>query len=623
MAHVVIGTAGHIDHGKTSLVKALTGVDTDRLEEERRRGMTIDLGFAFLTDHISITDVPGHEKFIRNMVAGVSTIHMALIVIAADDGVMPQTVEHLQILELLGIRDGIVALTKVDAVRDPEWIDLVEEEVNDLLVKTSFGDCPVVRTSVMTGQGIETLRKEIMKMTDSLKMISDRGTFRLPVDRVFSKSGFGTVVTGTVIGGWSKTGDTLMLYPSGRKVKVRGLQSHGNNVGEIRAGDRAALNLSGVDTQMIYRGCELAEPDALLISDKWIVHIKLLTNARWKLKNGQKVHVHVGTSESLAVISGLERQLLPGEQASMVLTLNTHAPATPDDRLIIRSYSPVITIGGGKILFISSDLPRKVLTRMALDLPHELDSRIKWLIHYYSKNPKSLDEWSKLLNQKQAMIEDFIHQFGFQITDQEQLVYIDKNLNEHKKLILSTVKQFYKNNPYHDTMNLEQLKDAAGLSTRWFEFCLQELLDDGTLERTGGGVALMGYRVELTSEDEKWVTRIIDVLERSDLEPVPYKVLINNFVIKEDYLNSILYYLKNDGRILNISDNTWISMNALERILKKLRSFFKKAGVIGVSEFKDLTGLTRKSAIPWLEFLDRRKFTERNKEGRLPGAMLE
>ena len=288
MMQIVIGTSGHIDHGKTALVKALTGTDTDRLAEEKARGMTIDLGFAYLDQSITIIDVPGHEKFIRNMVAGVSTIHIALLVIAVDDGIMPQTREHLHILKLLGVNRGIIILTKTDLIKDEDWVDLVELEVRDLVDDTFLENAPVIRTSVENGEGINELKQEIMNQSKSIETGLDRGFFHLPVDRLFSKKGFGSVVTGTVISGKTKTGSELEIIPLNRIAKVRAMQTHGEETNSVKMGDRAAINLAGTELDEFYRGAVVAEPNWVKATDKLIAHVTMISNTRWKLKNRQR-----------------------------------------------------------------------------------------------------------------------------------------------------------------------------------------------------------------------------------------------------------------------------------------------------------------------------------------------
>ena len=346
---IVIGTAGHIDHGKTALVKALTGTDTDCLAEEKARGMTIDLGFAYLDQSITIIDVPGHEKFIRNMVAGVSTIHIALLVIAADDGIMPQTKEHLHILKLLGVTQGIIALTKTDLADDNDWIDLVELEIQDLVANSFLKDSPLIRTSVETGEGIDALKEAILSQSKDMETELDRGFFHLPVDRVFSKTGFGSVVTGTVLSGKLKTGKELEIIPGNQKAKVRGMQTHGSETLSVKMGDRAAINLAGTDLDDLFRGTIIAEPNWVNSTEKLIARVTMIEDTRWKLKNHQRVHIHIGTAEMVAR-AVMQDPLEAGHSGNVLFLLERPAAALMNERFIIRSFSPMETIGGCVVL---------------------------------------------------------------------------------------------------------------------------------------------------------------------------------------------------------------------------------------------------------------------------------
>ena len=350
MSQIVIGTAGHIDHGKTALVKALTGTDTDRLAEEKSRGMTIDLGFAYLDKNITIIDVPGHERFIRNMVAGVSTIHIALLVIAVDDGIMPQTREHLHILRLLGVRYGIIALTKTDLAEDSDWIDLIELETRDLISDTFLKDAPIIRTSVETGEGIEALKSEITIQSKAIQTNLDRKFFHLSVDRVFSKTGFGSVVTGTVLSGKTKTGQELEIIPGNKKVKIRGMQTHGTKTSIVKMGDRAAINLAGAELEDIYRGTVIAEPNWVNSTETLIAHVTMIVDTKWKLKNRQRVHLHIGTAEVIAKVMMIEKVLEAGQNGNVLFILEKPAAVIMDAQFIIRSFSPMETIGGCLVL---------------------------------------------------------------------------------------------------------------------------------------------------------------------------------------------------------------------------------------------------------------------------------
>ena len=349
MSQVVIGTAGHIDHGKTSLVKALTGTNTDRLAEERARGMTIDLGFAFLTKNITIIDVPGHEKFIRNMVSGVSTIQIGLFVIAADDGIMPQTVEHLQILSLLQIPQGVITITKTDLV-EKEWADLVEDDIRQLCKGTFLENASIVRTSTTNNSGIEELRKILLEQAEKLHEKNDRGFFRLQIDRSFIKTGFGTVVTGTVISGELKKGEEIQILPAEKIGRVRGLQSHEQMVDSVKLGDRAAINITGLDKKDLWRGAEIVSNSWLKPTSQIIVHISIIHKTKWIIKSKQRIRIHIGTQELLGRIFLIKKFLKEGESGNALIQFEIPAVVAMDDRFVIRSYSPLSTIGGGIVL---------------------------------------------------------------------------------------------------------------------------------------------------------------------------------------------------------------------------------------------------------------------------------
>ena len=354
MSHIVIGTAGHIDHGKTALVKALTGTDTDRLPEEKSRGVTIDIGFAFLGDDITIIDVPGHERFIKNMVTGISSISYVILVIAADDGVMPQTREHLDILNILGVKEGCVVLNKTDLVK-PDWLDLVETDIKTLLKGTFLEKAMILRASSVTGDGIEDIKKHLKNIIAVIKDKTDKGYFRLPIDRAFSVKGFGTVVTGTVISGSVKKGDLLDALPGGVEVKVRGIQKHNLDAESAEIGERAALNLSGVNLTEVGRGHHLSERGYLHSTSLLEARIELLQNAPKKLSNRNRVRLHLGTGEVMGRVSILGgKDIEPGESGLVQIFLEKESAVAVGDKFIMRRYSPSLTIGGGIVLQISN-----------------------------------------------------------------------------------------------------------------------------------------------------------------------------------------------------------------------------------------------------------------------------
>ncbi|MFQ6610938.1 MAG: selenocysteine-specific translation elongation factor, partial [Fidelibacterota bacterium] len=350
MNQIIVGLAGHIDHGKTALVHAMTGVNTDRLKDEIRRGMTIDIGFAFLSDQITLIDVPGHEKFIKNMMAGVSSVDAALLVVAADDGVMPQTREHFDILRLLDVKTGIIAINKID-LADEEWLTLVESEVQELIDGSFMENAPIIRTSTTKNTGISELKKAILDVSQQIPKKANRGIFRLNIDRVFSMKGFGTVTTGTVSSGELSAGVMVDILPHDKTVKVRGLQSHSQKVETVKLGDRAAINLANIDKVLLKRGDVVASPGYFQSSHIIGASLRLLTRAEKPITQNQRIRFHLGTQEVMArtAIIG-EKSINPGEEAPVIFRLESPLVPGYGDRFIIRTYSPVDTIGGGEIL---------------------------------------------------------------------------------------------------------------------------------------------------------------------------------------------------------------------------------------------------------------------------------
>ena len=369
---IILGTAGHIDHGKTSLIKALTGVNTDRLKEEKIRGITIELGFASLTlpsgQRIGIVDVPGHERFVRHMLAGASGMDLVALIIAADEGVMPQTREHLEICQLLNVKRGLVVLTKIDMVEE-EWLELVEEDVRNFLAGTFLDGAPIIRFSALTGQGKTALLETLGKLCADIQPKPVTGIFRLPVDRVFTIKGFGTVVTGTAISGRVRVGDLVEVYPPQFKARVRNIQVHDENVEEALAGSRTAINLQGIDKLDLERGMVVATPEALLASQRLDARLDILPSAIRPLKNRREVRLHTGTSEELATVILLSQdELPPGESGLVQFRLSAPLAVKPFDRFVIRNVSPALTIGGGHFLHISPPKHRRLQEGVIKDL---------------------------------------------------------------------------------------------------------------------------------------------------------------------------------------------------------------------------------------------------------------
>jgi selenocysteine-specific elongation factor len=608
---IVVGTAGHIDHGKTALVKALTGTDTDRLAEEKARGMTIDLGFAYLDQSITIIDVPGHEKFIRNMVAGVSTIHIALLVIAADDGIMPQTKEHLHILKLLGVKQGIIALTKTDLADDHDWIDLVELEIQDLVADTFLKDAPIVRTSIETGEGTETLKQTILTQSKNIETVLDRGFFHLPVDRVFSKKGFGSVVTGTVLSGKTKIGSDLEIIPGNQKAKVRGIQTHGTETSSVKMGDRAAINLAGTDLNELYRGTVIADPYWVNSTEKLIAHVTLIEDTRWKLKNRQRVHLHLGTAEVVAR-AVMQDPLEAGQSGNALFYLEKPIAALMDERFIIRSLSPMETIGGCVVLD-SNPIPiRKELKLWTASLQENPSERFKQFVSQYWKSPKSLGNWARHFQTTESQVKNWIR--SEEIKNEKGFLFTSEKQDESMEYIREVLTLFHKDNPYKKSLSQDRLKDATHFSTNWLSYILDYMGDE--LINVEGGFALKSHSVVLSDSDASLAKILEDSVKQAGCAILNAKELSSE---NPKITLEILYILKGEGKIIEVGRGLWIHGDVLDKLKDDLCLFFTANPQLNVSDFKTITNTTRKSAIPLLEYCDKHGLTERVGNSRIKG----
>ena len=611
---IVIGTAGHIDHGKTSLVKALTGTDTDNLIEEKNRGMTIDLGFAYLNEEITIIDVPGHEKFIKNMVAGVSTIQIALIVIAADDGLMPQSYEHIDILQFLNVQYAIVALTKTD-IAEESWIKMVEKDISSYLDKTNFKNAKIIRISTKNVEGIDELNKEIISLSKNIIANKDRGFFYLPVDRVFSKKGYGTVVTGTVLSGSLAPGEEVEIIPGNNKALARSLQTHGNITSKVQMGDRAAINLSNIDKDKISRGSVLIEENLIEPSSRIIAHIKMANNTKWKIKNKQSVHLHLGTSQVVAKVITYGLTLSSGQSGNVLFELNYPISAINDQRFIIRSLSPMETIAGCVVLDQNPRFSKKELKNFIKNMELDPALRLNQLINIKWKNPLSLDQWSKIFNVKNTLIQKW---------SKNQNIINDKNflfnkiiLEKSKRRVLDTLIEFHSKNPYKKSILRDELISLLGFGKKWFEKIINELANEVSM--VGAGYALSNNKVDLNEADIKIANEI-----ESKLLDSKFNLLssINFENLNPDKALQLLYILKDKEKIIQIDSDLWIHRNCYNNLLMLLSSFFDKNKYLSISEFKSLTSTTRKNAIPLLEYCDKSDLTIRENNNRTKGEFL-
>ena len=623
MAQLVIGTAGHIDHGKTALVKALTGIDTDRLEEEIARGMTIDLGFAFLSDQVTIIDVPGHERFIRNMVAGVSTIHLALLIIAADDGIMPQTIEHFNILKILGVPQGIIALTKTDLVNDEEWLELIEAEIEELVAGSFLESAPIIRTAAPTEFGIEELRQTIIQESQQALQVRDRGFFRHQVDRVFIKKGFGAVVTGTVISCTTIPGAELRIQPGDIKTKIRSIQSHGKEVDEVRLGDRAAINLSGTDLEMIRRGSELVETGWLKETKTLIAQVEILADTRWELKHQQRVHVHIGTTELLGRIALLKgNRLKPGATGNIIVFCEEPVVAAMDDRFVFRSYSPMETIGGGIIIDPAPDLKGRQLRDWGKTLAPEPKTRFRQFINNSRKNPQSLDQWSRRFNTGTDTISSWIKELDLAKIPDKELLFDpnDKLIDQFE--ILEYLKVFHKKNPYRKLLSREAVRNELGISQAWFDFLVADLIAAGKVARAQAGIALSEHEINLKPEDQKSADQIERLLLSGRFAPPSLTDLKNETGLGPAKILELLHILKENELAVEIQTGLWYHISWVIKLETILKKYFQENSELQVAKFKSLTETTRKTAIPLLEYCDANQLTFRVGDYREAGKRL-
>ena len=619
MAQVVVGTAGHIDHGKTSLVKALTGTNTDRLSEEKERGMTIDLGFAYLNESITIIDVPGHEKFIRNMAAGAANIHFALLVIAADDGVMPQTREHLDILTLLGVSTGLVALTKVDLVQDEDWLELVELDISELLELKGFDAMAIHRINNLTGEGIDDLQKDILTLAEKFQMKHSSSRFRLNVDRVFSKTGFGTVVTGTVQNGIAKIGDEIEILPSGITSKIRGIQSHGGATGLVETGDRAALNLANVKSSQLHRGTVLATPNSIQSTTRIIAEISMTNSTEWVIKNKQRLRFHFGTSEILGRVSG--KKMEKGQSGNLILDLEKPIAVCMDDKFVIRSYSPMETIAGGKVLDPKPIGKWSSLKKTLENLPSNPKDRFIYLVDEEWQKPRNQDAWESLFFISENTIDQWIESAGLLLSEQKY-VYSSNGMTKGKDALTTFFLNSYETNPFRTVLSSDGIISKLNWSETWLIIVIEEMKIDGTILDEIDGYSLAGKKPEFSQKDITDLTKIESIVLQSGFEPILLKEITAASGMKPKRVGDLIHLLSDQGKVENLGNDFWLNRPNLENVLDDIRSFFKNQDKLAIADFKEITDLSRKTDIPLLEYLDKNNYTIRDENVRLIGDAL-
>jgi len=616
---IILGTAGHIDHGKTSLIKAITGTNTDRLKEEQKRGITIELGFASLDlpsgRHLGIVDVPGHEKFVKNMVAGATGIDIVTMVIAADEGVMPQTREHMEICSLLGVRHGMVVLTKIDMV-DEEWLELVTEDIRDFTVGTFLEEAPILPVSSATGDGIP----EFIDALDALcKEVPERaatGLFRLPVDRVFSMKGFGTVITGTLISGRVSVGDPIIIYPGKTTSKVRGIQVHNQSRESAEAGMRTAINFQGLEKTAINRGDILAREHTLTPGYMVDLELHFLSSNRKPIKNRTQVRFHTGTSETMGNLILLDREeLVPGESCAAQVRLDEPVSLIRDDRFVIRSYSPVRTIGGGKVLNPIAGKHKRFRQEIIDGLSELIDAPPEGIIDYHARmaGPAGVNFAQLLLMTNlpakalEAAIATMLSSQTLLLADKENRTYIHLAVfDQLRQLSHDVLEQYHRDNPLKPGISKEELKSkfprTAG--SKLFTLMLNRMIKDQQLVLEDDTVRLASHTVSLQVDEKALKQQIVDIYRESGLTPPYFRDIVKRLDVDPKPAKGVLELLVGEGALVKVKEDLYYDRPTVEKLKEELVAYILEKGEISTPAFKDMTGASRKYVIPLIEYFD-------------------
>ncbi len=619
MKSVILGTAGHIDHGKSSLVKALTGVDPDRLKEEKERGITIDLGFANLSYPdanliVGIVDVPGHERLIKNMLAGAGGIDIVLLVIAADEGVMPQSREHLAICELLRIKAGIVVITKADLV-DDDWLALVTEDARNFVKGTFLEGAEIIPASCKNGLNLDLLKKKIRDLAVIVKPKLVDGIFRLPIDRVFTLKGFGTVVTGTALSGTITLDSPVEILPSGIKSKVRGLQTHGRGVDKAYAGQRIGLNLQGVDRELLNRGDVVVAPDRFVPTHMIDAKLEMLRDAP-TVKSRSRVHFYAGTAETIAriIIYGTD-EVKARESCYCQFRLENPVVVLSGDRYIIRRFSPLETIGGGEILDPHPVRRKKKIGTEDLELFEKgtLSERIGALVkrfRYQGCKISQIEGWFHVNLPEVASTIDRLAGKGILIRSHDTLFH-KESFGTFVDILKSFLQQFHSENPLKGGMPKEELKARLKSEGTGGDeiFDLLPRIEEIALDKDI--VRLRNFKVSLSTADEGMKEKIISTLNKDGFQSPSKTELAQAFSTNEKEAGDLLKLLTQEGALVRINDATYIAKEQYDRMIALLKGFYAKKPEMTVAEFRDLLGTTRKYALPLLEYLDSNKITLR------------
>lgn len=622
MKNIIIGTAGHVDHGKTRLIKALSGIDTDRLEEEKKRGITIELGFAHIPNdagyNIGVIDVPGHEKFIKNMLAGIGGIDFVLFVVAADEGIMPQTREHFEILQALGIDDGIIAITKTDMV-DEEWLELVQEDIRDYVEGSFLEGKPMIPVSAKSGENIDLLKEEIIRKCDrESKRIEAPEMFRLPVDRVFTKSGFGTVVTGTLMDGTCSLNDEVHVFPEETPAKIRGIQTYGNDVEQAVAGQRTAINLSGVRKEDIRRGDVIAAKGAVSVTGMLDVKLKIFDSSERMVLNNSRVHLYCGSKEVLTKVILMDRDALSaGEEAYVQFRLEEPIAVRRGDRFIIRFYSPIITIGGGQILDAAPEKHKRNRENVLEGFRMLESGNISDIFVLKTGGHKFYSK--ELLLQELGMLPETGNREIERCIEEDKLVELeDGTILAASKFQMMTdrliqlLQEYHESNPLAEGMPKQELQSR--LRDTWhiqedkiILGAVHRLMNLGMLTDCGKTVSMQGFEAVLTPEQEKLKERIAGIYKDAGIE-IPKNDEIYALDSDKRVINAIFDRLYKEGVLVKVDPSYNISQEGWNRVATAARTAGAEGSFV-LADFRDTLNTSRKYASVYLAALDRAGIT--------------
>ena len=627
MKNIIVGTAGHIDHGKTTLIKALTGRNTDRWEEEQRRGITIDLGFTYFDlkngDRVGIIDVPGHEKFINNMVAGVVGMDLVLLVVAADEGIMPQTREHMDILGLLGIKKSILVINKCDLV-DEEWLELVEEEIQEELEGTFLEGAPVVKVSAATGQGLDELTDTIQQLMSDEVVAKDTQTIpRLPIDRAFTLSGFGTIITGTLITGTITREDVLEMYPIGKECKIRNIQVHGQNQDKCYAGQRVAINLSNVKKKEIRRGCVLAPKNSMKNTDLLDVKLKVLEDSMRILTNHERLHLYTGTSEILCRAVLLDKeQIGPGEEGLVQLRLEEEIAVKRGDRFVVRFYSPMETIGGG-IVLEPNPVRKKRFDAQAIEELKKKESGslgdvMELQIKEHGDTMITLAELAKVMAHSVDELKEYLEEleesgtiFVFPMKKDTYLWHRDSEFAVRQK-IEETLQKYHSEHPYRYGMKKAEIHNTflKKIKPNIFDAYIERMTEENVYGRREEYLSLPGYEVPKDAMYLQTEKLIEDTFEKAGYDFVRFSE-IDFGKIPRQTAEDVVLMMIDEGKVIRINEEMFTMKHLMDEAKEKIQNHLKEENLITIAQVRDMFSTSRKSAKPILEYMDSIKVTKK------------